>query len=60
MLNRSIELNLPQIILRTIYGKERTKLLIRGSQVIPMRTLQYGYKYKYGEINKALDNILKN
>jgi NAD dependent epimerase/dehydratase family enzyme len=60
MLNRSVKLNLPQRILIAIYGKERSKLILKGRQVIPMRTLQYGFKYEYREIIKALENILRN
>lgn len=59
MLKRSVKFNVPQRILTAIYGNEISKLLLEGRQVIPLRTLKYGFKYEYKEIEKALYDILK-
>lgn len=58
MLKRSTKLNINETILKTIYGKERSKLLLEGKQVLPTRTLMCGFQFEYCEIEKALKHLL--
>jgi len=53
-----VMLNIPRMLLKTIFGEERTKLILEGRKVLPIRTLNYGFKYQYCEIKDALKNVL--
>lgn len=48
---------IPRILLKTMYGKERTQLILEGRQVFPTRTLSYGFTFEYCEIEKALRHL---
>ncbi|XP_026811296.1 epimerase family protein SDR39U1-like, partial [Rhopalosiphum maidis] len=54
----SVMLNTPKILLKTMFGEERTKLILGGRKVLPMGTLDYGFNFQYCEIESALRNIL--
>lgn len=54
----SMKLNIPRTLLKSIFGEERTKLLLEGRKVLPTRTLNCGFKFQYCEIEDALRNIL--
>lgn len=59
MLRKSpVMLNIPTMLLNTIFGEERTKLMVEGRKVLPIRTLNCGFKFQYCEINDALRNVL--
>jgi len=51
-------LNIPRALLKIAFGEERTQLILEGRKVLPIRTLNYGFKYQYCEISDALKNIL--
>ncbi|XP_025199359.1 epimerase family protein SDR39U1-like [Melanaphis sacchari] len=53
----SMILNTPRILLKTIFGEERTQLILEGRKVLPTRTLESGFKFQYFEIEDALRNI---
>lgn len=59
MLKRSANFNVSKSVLMKIYGTERSKLILEGRHVIPKRTLNYGFQFKYWEIEKALKHLLK-
>lgn len=48
----------PAFVFNLVYGHERAKLLLEGQKVIPKRTLELGYKYKFPELKAALINIV--
>lgn len=59
MLRKSpVMLNIPKMLLNTVFGEERTKLMVEGRKVLPIRTLNSGFKFQYCEINDALRNVL--
>ena len=43
----------PAFALNVIYGAERAKAMVEGQKVIPKRTLESGYVYKYPDIKSA-------
>lgn len=48
----------PSFVFNLVYGKERAKLLLEGQKVIPKRTLELGYCYKFPQLKGALANII--
>jgi len=50
--------HIPKTALMTIYGKERTKLILEGRKVLPKRTINYGFKFEYCEVEKALKHLM--
>lgn len=56
-LNKPCYLNIPAFLLRFILG-ELALVLLEGARVIPRRTLEYGYKFKYEDIDESLSNLL--
>lgn len=59
MLKKSpVMLNIPRTLLKIVFGEERTKLMLGGRKVLPIRTLNYGFEYQYCDINDALKNLL--
>lgn len=48
----------PGFILKIVLG-ERAKLLLNGQKVKPKKLLDSGFEFKYPEISKALDNLLR-
>lgn len=47
----------PEMALKILYG-EASGVLVKSPQVIPERLLEYGYRFKFQNIEIALDNIL--
>ena len=50
--------NLPQWLLTTLLG-EMASLLFQSQKVIPDRTIEKGYRFRYETLDKALDVLLK-
>lgn len=48
----------PSFVFNLVYGHERAKLLLEGQKVIPKRTQELGYKFKFPELKAALANIV--
>lgn len=48
----------PSFALNLIFGTERAKILLEGQKVIPKRTLELGYRFKFPELKAAMKNIL--
>ena len=44
----------PAIVLRAMFGEMATDMLIRGQRVVPARTLQLGYQFRYPQIAEAM------
>lgn len=58
VLKRPSYLNVPSFILKLILG-EASEALLNGAKVIPKRTLEYGYQFRYANLNDALTNLLR-
>jgi uncharacterized protein len=56
-MNRPSLMNVPLFALKLLYG-EGADYLLNGADVIPMRTLESGYKFRYEKINEALKNLV--
>ena len=48
----------PSFALNLMFGTERAKILLEGQKVIPKRTLEMGYRFKFPELKAAMKNIL--
>lgn len=44
---------LPEFALNLAFGKERAAMMTTGPKVLPKRTLESGYKFKYPDIKSA-------
>ncbi|XP_041031379.1 epimerase family protein SDR39U1, partial [Carcharodon carcharias] len=57
-LGRPAVLPVPALALEAVLGAERAVMLLEGQRVVPRRTLESGYKYRYPELAAALDNVV--
>lgn len=48
---------LPEVVVDTLFSKERSVLLTTGAKIAPKRTLEMGFQYKFGEIYPACKNV---
>lgn len=44
---------IPEMMLNFLFNPERAMIMTKGQHVIPKRVLEYGFKYRYGEIDLA-------
>lgn len=54
---RLSHLPIPGFIMKAVYGKERAKIILEGQRVVPERTIESGYEYKYPDILSACKNL---
>jgi uncharacterized protein (TIGR01777 family) len=59
ILKRPCFLKIPKIILRIITG-EFSNSLINGQKVLPYKLSEFGYKFRYIELEEALCNLILN
>lgn len=52
-LNRPAIIPVPELILNYLLNHERAMLMTKGQNVIPKRVLDYGFSYKYSDIDTA-------
>lgn len=43
----------PEMMLNLFLNQERAMVMTKGQHVIPKRVLDYGFKYKYADIDRA-------
>ncbi|KAL3860028.1 hypothetical protein ACJMK2_010201 [Sinanodonta woodiana] len=48
---------MPSFVFNTVFGNERAKIILEGQKVIPKRTLECGYKYKYPDLQSACRDL---
>ncbi|XP_026170364.1 epimerase family protein SDR39U1 isoform X2 [Mastacembelus armatus] len=60
VLRRPTVLPVPVIALNALMGSERAVVLSQGQKVIPKRTLEAGFQYKYPDLTSALKEIVGN
>ncbi len=58
-LNRPTFFNMPLFMIKILFGEMGQTLLAQGQNVYPKNLLQAGFKFKYGNLEQALDNILR-
>jgi uncharacterized protein (TIGR01777 family) len=58
VLKRPAIFSVPSVILNLILG-EASNTVLEGARVMPVRILNYGYKFQFDEIYLALRNLLK-
>nr|XP_054748602.1 epimerase family protein SDR39U1-like [Lytechinus pictus] len=49
---------LPGFVVKGVFGDERAVMLLEGQKVLPKRTLDSGYKFRYPDINSALKEVV--
>ena len=60
VLNKSIILpNIPKFIIQRLFG-EMAIIILEGSKVSSEKIIKNGYNFEYGNLNKALNNIIRN
>jgi uncharacterized protein len=57
-LNRPAVMPVPGLVLDLKFGKEFGQVLRGGQRVIPKRTRELGYEFKYPQLDEALDDVL--
>jgi uncharacterized protein len=57
-LNRPAVMPVPGLVLDLKFGKEFGQVLRGGQRVIPKRTRELGYKFKYPQLDEALSDVL--
>ncbi len=57
VLNRPSIFRVPGFILKLAFG-EAADVLLKGSKIIPKRTLELGFKFRFGDLENALRDIL--
>jgi len=58
-LNRFSFLSLPAFAARIIYGEMADELLLSSTRVLPQKLIDYGFKFKYENLDKALSILLE-
>ena len=55
-LHRPAFIPMPAFYVKMIFG-ERSVLLLEGQRVIPQKALEFGYKFKFSNIDEALKSV---
>ena len=58
-LRRPVVWSVPAWLVRALVGSERASILLEGQNVKPKRTLAAGFRFAYGDIDGALDELVK-
>ena len=58
VLHRPSFIPIPGLALRLLFGKIANEVLLSGQKVYPQRALEYGYKFKHTELEKALKDVM--
>lgn len=56
-LRRPAFLPVPETILNLLLHYERAMIMTKGQYVVPRRVLEYGFKYKYADIDEACKEV---
>uniref|UniRef100_A0A1A8G2H6 Short chain dehydrogenase/reductase family 39U, member 1 n=1 Tax=Nothobranchius korthausae TaxID=1143690 RepID=A0A1A8G2H6_9TELE len=60
ILRRPTIFPVPGFVMSALMGSERATLLTEGQKVVPNRTLESGFQYKYPDLTSALKQIVEN
>ncbi|MEQ2191026.1 hypothetical protein XENOCAPTIV_018785 [Xenoophorus captivus] len=58
ILRRPTIFPVPEFIMSVLLGSERAVILTQGQKVIPTKTLESGYQFKYPDLTSALKQIV--
>ena len=58
-LKRPIVWSIPSWLIERVVGAERASILLEGQNVKPKRTLESGYRFRYPDIDLALDDLVQ-
>lgn len=58
ILRRPTIFPVPEFVMNTLLGSERAVVLTQGQRVIPKRTQEAGFQYKYPDLTSALKQIV--
>lgn len=58
-LRRPVVWSIPSWLIERVVGPERASILLEGQNVKPKRTLESGYRFKYPDIDSALDDLVQ-
>jgi uncharacterized protein len=58
-LRRPIVWSVPVWLVKSIVGLERASILLEGQNVKPKRTMESGFTFRYGDIDSALDDLVR-
>ena len=58
-LRRPIAWAAPASLVRAVVGEDRASILLAGQNVKPKRTLESGYRFRYPELQGALQNLVQ-
>lgn len=59
-MHRPLWLKLPAFVIRTLFGEMGETLLLQGQRVVPRRLPEAGYKFRFPELQLALEKEFKN
>lgn len=49
----------PGVMMKLVFGDERAVVILEGQKVIPKRTLDMGFQYRYENVQDALQQCVK-
>lgn len=58
-LRRPVVWAVPAWLVRAVVGAERSSILLRGQLVRPKRTVESGYRFRFPEIDGAMDDLVR-
>jgi len=58
-LKRPIVWSVPEWMVKSVIGEERSSILLKGQNVKPRRTIEAGYVFKYPVIDEAMADLVK-
>jgi uncharacterized protein (TIGR01777 family) len=59
VMNRPVWLRIPGFVLRAALGEMAEETILSGQKVLPGRLLEADFKFKYADLEKALENIIE-
>ncbi|XP_060656876.1 epimerase family protein SDR39U1 [Drosophila nasuta] len=57
-INRPCLFNVPEFVVKTIFGEERAALVLEGAKIEPKRTLSSGFQFKYPNVKSAVAEVI--
>ncbi|MEM9101734.1 MAG: TIGR01777 family oxidoreductase [Pseudomonadota bacterium] len=58
-LRRPVVWSAPKALINALIGRERASILLEGQRVRPRRTLAMGYRFRFADIDTALDDLVQ-
>ncbi|MEM1433486.1 MAG: TIGR01777 family oxidoreductase [Pseudomonadota bacterium] len=57
-LRRPVLGGIPAWLIKLIVGRDRSTILLLGQRIRPTRTLEYGYRFRFDDLDDCLDHLL--